>query len=85
MVSNDSGLMHIAAALSRPLVVIYGATSPAFTPPLNDNASVLVSDIECAPCFERECPLKHHRCMRDLEPAQVAATLDALLQTGGEQ
>jgi heptosyltransferase-2 len=84
VVSNDSGLMHIAAALSRPLVVVYGATSPGFTPPLNDNSSVLVPDIDCAPCFERECPLKHHRCMRDTSPGRVAAKLDALLQSGGE-
>jgi lipopolysaccharide heptosyltransferase II len=79
VVSNDSGLMHIAAALSRPLVVVYGATSPGFTPPLNDNSDVLVSDIDCAPCFQRECPLGHHRCMRDTQPALVAAKLDALL------
>jgi heptosyltransferase-2 len=79
VVSNDSGLMHIAAALSRPLVVIYGATSPGFTPPLNANSSVVVSDIDCAPCFQRECPLGHHRCMRDTPVALVAAKLDALL------
>lgn len=79
VVSNDSGLMHIAAALSRPLVVVYGATSPRFTPPLNDNADMLVSDIDCAPCFQRECPLGHHRCMRDTLPVHVAGKLDALL------
>jgi len=79
VVSNDSGLMHIAAALACPLVVIYGATSPAFTPPLNDNSVTLVSDIECAPCFQRECPLYHHRCMREVPADAVAAKLDALL------
>ena len=79
VVSNDSGLMHIAAALSRPLLVVYGATSPGFTPPLNDNSEVVVSDIDCAPCFERECPLGHHRCMRDTPPSRLAVKLDVLL------
>ena len=79
VVSNDSGLMHIAAALQRPVVVIYGATSPSFTPPLCPDAEMLVSNIECAPCFERECPLGHHRCMRDALPAQLGAKLEALL------
>ena len=79
VVSNDSGLMHIAAALGRPLVVVYGATSPVFTPPLSKNSDLLVSDIDCAPCFERECPLKHHRCMQDQSASEVVARLDALL------
>jgi len=82
VVSNDSGLMHIAAALARPLVVVYGATSPGFTPPLNTNAAIVASDIDCAPCFRRECPLGHHRCMRDTPMARVAAELDALLERG---
>ena len=84
VVSNDSGLMHIAAALSRPLVVIYGPTSPGFTPPLNANSDVVVSDIDCAPCFQRECPLQHHRCMRDTPASLLAAKLDALLNSNPE-
>jgi len=80
VVSNDSGLMHIAAALDRPLLAIYGATSPGFTPPLGFRASTLVSEIECAPCFERECPLGHHRCMRETLPPTAIATLDAQLR-----
>ena len=84
VVSNDSGLMHIAAALSRPLVVVYGATSPGFTPPLNENSAVIEPSIDCAPCFQRECPLGHHRCMRDTPAGRVAAKLDALLQTKTE-
>jgi len=82
VVSNDSGLMHIAAALARPLVVIYGATSPGFTPPLNDNAAIVASDIDCAPCFQRECPLGHHRCMRYTPMERVAGELEALLAGG---
>ena len=79
VVSNDSGLMHIAAALQRPLLAIYGATSPDFTPPLSALSALQVSTIDCAPCFERECPLGHHRCMRDTSPQVVAAKLDTLL------
>ena len=79
VVSNDSGLMHIAAALRRPLVAVYGATSPEFTPPLGERVACQVSDIDCAPCFQRHCPLGHHRCMRETSPGQVADKLDALL------
>ena len=83
VVSNDSGLMHIASALGRPLVAIYGATSPGFTPPLGAGAALQVSDIDCSPCFKRECPLGHHRCMRDTSPDQVSGKLDTLLSGGG--
>jgi heptosyltransferase-2 len=79
VVSNDSGLMHIAAALARPLVVVYGSTSPAFTPPLAEHVEVLQLPVDCGPCFQRECPLGHRRCLEELEPAQVLDALAALL------
>lgn len=72
VVSNDSGLMHIAAALNKPLVAIYGPTSPAFTPPLSDNARLVQIPIECSPCYKRTCPLGHHKCMQDISSARIA-------------
>ena len=79
VLSNDSGLMHIAAALNRPLVVVFGSTSPEHTPPLASQVKIVSNQLDCSPCFERECPLGHHKCLRELMPAQVQAALDALV------
>ncbi len=78
VVSNDSGLMHIAAALQRPLVAVYGSSSPRFTPPLGEKVKILDLNLDCSPCFKRECPLLHHHCLENLEPGQVLRALDAL-------
>ena len=86
MVSNDSGLMHVAAALHVPQVAVFGSSSPLHTPPLSDRAHVvwLKNDpayqpaLDCAPCFERACPLGHTRCLNDIAPETVRAALQAL-------
>jgi len=77
-VSNDSGLMHIAAALGRPLVAVYGSTSPDFTPPLSDRVAIVSQALECQPCFKRECPLGHLRCLKDIPVNKVIEQVLAL-------
>ena len=79
VVTNDSGLMHIAAALERPIVAVYGPTPADITPPLGERCETLFLDLPCRPCMKRECPLGHWRCMQDLQPASVLASMDVLL------
>jgi heptosyltransferase-2 len=83
VVSNDSGLMHVAAAFGVPQAAVYGSSSPLHTPPLNDRAQVLwLKDdaayqppLDCAPCYQRDCPLGHTRCLVDVTPERVLQAL----------
>ncbi len=79
VVSNDSGLMHVAAALNRPLVAVYGSSDPGFTPPLNSRSQVVSLDLDCSPCFKRECPKGHLKCLEELAVDQVEEALTGVL------
>ena len=78
VVSNDSGLLHIASALNRKIVALYGPTDPHHAPPFSDQSRSIYLALECAPCRQRECPLGHHRCMRDMTPDLVLGALHSM-------
>jgi len=75
VVSNDSGLMHIGAALNKPLIAIYGSSDPGHTPPMSQQAVIHYLNLDCSPCFARKCPLGHQNCLNHISPAQVASTI----------
>ncbi len=70
-VSNDSGLMHVAAAVGIHVHGIYGSSSPAFTPPLTDRSDIHYRGLDCSPCFKRECPLGHLDCLNGIRPGDI--------------
>ncbi|QJE00719.1 lipopolysaccharide heptosyltransferase II [Massilia forsythiae] len=80
VVSNDSGLLHIASALNRPVVALYGSTDPDYAPPLSEMARTVSLRLACSPCRQRECPLGHHDCMNKMSVDLVWSELAPMLQ-----
>ncbi|MFB9155119.1 lipopolysaccharide heptosyltransferase II [Vibrio gallaecicus] len=78
VISNDSGLMHVAAAVGCNVVAVYGSTSPKYTPPLAKNVDIVHTDIDCRPCFKRECEFKHLKCLTELTPISVIDSIRKL-------
>jgi len=75
-ISNDSGLMHVAAALGNEVIGVYTSTSPLYTPPLTDKATALQADIECSPCFEKKCKFGHLKCLQKITVDMVIDVID---------
>ena len=75
VISNDSGLMHVAAALDKKLIAIYGSSDPHHTPPMHPDAVIAYLGLACSPCFERVCPLQnkneHLQCLRKISPKDI--------------
>ena len=80
-ITNDSGLMHIASAVGCPVVAIYGSITPEYTPPLSSVARTQYLNLECSPCWQKQCPYGHYNCLRDIAVQRVYESARELLGT----
>jgi heptosyltransferase II len=78
-ITNDSGLMHVAAALDTPLIAIFGSTNSITTGPWSENSHVVRTDVDCSPCLKPECPLGHLDCMETISVDRVFSMVERLL------
>jgi heptosyltransferase-2 len=83
VVSNDSGLMHVTAAFGRPQAAVFGSSDPRHTPPGSARAQVLWLQLDCSPCFARECPLGHTACLTQIAPETVFEALSHAMARQG--
>ena len=81
VITNDSGLMHVVAALDKPLIALYGSSSPKMTPPLSDLAHIVSLELACSPCYQRTCPKQHLKCLQDITPERVLEILKQISHT----
>ena len=79
LISNDSGTMHIMAALQMPQIAVFGSTSTVWTGPVNEKAEVISLQLDCSPCFKRECPLGHTDCLNRISPQMVWERVETIL------
>jgi len=79
VITNDSGLMHVTAAVGTPLIAIYGSSTTNYTPPLSSKAKTVYLNLDCRPCFKRECPLGTTDCLKQIEPSMVIKQLNETL------
>ena len=80
VLSNDSGLMHVAAALGRPTLGLYGSTDPRHTPPSARRSATIWLQLDCSPCFARECPLGTLACLKGIAPERAWTALRGLIE-----